>query len=808
MWADLRQAVRGLRREPVFTLVAVASIALAVGVNATIFGVIDGLWLRPPGIAEPDRLTWIFSTTKEESKGGFSWPEYTELRDRAKMLDSVVALGRRGTSLYSGDGPPEMLLVNVVSTNFFSALGVRAHAGRLFTPSDEAQLNQQPTVVLGHDFWRRRYGADPSIVGRTIPLGRKSASAVLVLGVLPESFRDMWAAADRDVWFPVQTWTQLSTPKELEPRNYRWFELLGVRNHGADMQAVRSELATVAASWATEYPQWNGGRSATGIGDLSYRLEAGGVGSKALFGIVLLVVLITCVNVANLLLARAAKRAREIAVRVALGASRLKVMRQFLTESALLGLLGGLCSVAVTAWLLTLLPALMAAPPGMRSAVLFRMDMRVFAFTMLSALVTVMLFGVAPARTAAKTDITPAFKADSGRAAANIRRSITWNVLIAGQIAVAVVLLCTTAAVLRSFLETLRADLGFERKPLVMAWFSFGDYGRENALAVTDRIKSIPGVKDVAIAFRAPLSLSGGGMARPVAIPGRTRDPREGLPEVKLNTVSSNYFRVMGTKLLRGREFTEADQTAAGEPAAIVNEQFARHFFGTVDAVGRTIQVGGADAAASRIVGVVQNAAINMVREQPEPYLYQPYFRAAYGDMTMIVEARTDAAPVVASMRTLFRGMDKRLYPQGLTTMEALIAYKTRTSRMTAALSGVLAILGVLLTAIGVYGVVAYGVAQRTHEIGIRMALGASRAGTVRLIVGDGLRMLATGITAGVPLALIATASLRPLLAEVGGLDWGGILLAVAVLTITVVTASAGPAMRAAAVNPASALRD
>ena len=804
MLADVRYALRSLARERLFTAVAILSIALAVGFNSTIFSVVDGLWLRPPGVPNSRELTWIFATTPVSSSGDLSWPEFRDLQDRTRAFSGVIAVGGRGARLHSENGPPELLTINLVSSNFFSVLGVNAQFGRVFTPADAAMLAKDEVVVLGHEFWKRRYGGDPSIVGRTIPLGRKSPRPVLVMGVLPASFRDVRASSDRDLWAPVETWTLWGNGEDFEARDYRWFDVLARRKHSIAVSQADAEVKVIADGWARQYPQDNAGRSARVLPDLNLRLQTLGGTGGALAIVAVLVVLITCVNLANLLLARGARRTREMAVRAALGATRGRLIRQLLTETSMLGLAGIAVGLALTAWAVGLLPVILIPPPGFRSVTAFEFDTRVVGFTVVSAVAIILLFGVLPALRAANTDLAPAFRAGSDRASTGVRRSLSWTLLSAGQVGVALVLLCSTATVLRSFWETQNAELGFARKPLVLASYSFGLIGRPGAIEMTEHIKSIPGVKDVALAFRAPLSLSGGGWARKVHVPDSGYDQRRGLPEVRLNAVTSNYFDVMGTRILSGRAFTDADQEP-GEGLAIVNQQFARVFFNGADPVGRVID--GPDKPPARIVGMARDAPINSVTEQPEPYFYLPYWREVNGDLTMLIEAQTSAPPVLAGFKKLLQSIDRRFYPLGVTTLDDLLAYSTRTQLMTAILTGTLGVVGIFLTFLGVYGVVAYNVTQRTREIGIRMALGATQAGTVGLVMRDGLRLLALGLCAGLPLAAYARNVLEPVLFRVQFLDAVSIAVAVGLLSVCVAVASMVPARRAASVNPVTALR-
>ena len=807
MWRDVRYAVQGFWRSPVFTVSAVLALGLAIGANATIFGLIDGLWFRPPGVARPGEIVRVFSTTPAERDGYWSYPEYLALRDQTSSFAGVVAKGPRGVSMPGTDGTPELLLVNVVTTNFFTTLGVAPAAGRLFTPADEASLAAEPGVVLGHEFWRRRFGSDPSIVGQTIRLMRGVPVLVTVLGVLPETFRDLDAATDRDLWLPPATWVRLSNPRELEGRDDRWFQVTARRRPGVSVQAADADVVRIASNLAAAYPATNAGRGARAISDLSYRVQNGGDNATALLGLVLLVVLITCVNVANLLLARAAARTRELAVRVALGATRRRLVRQLMTESAILGGLGALAGLTLSLWLIGLLPALVGTPPGFRSFLLFQADARVFAFTLAITMVTTFLFGIAPSWMATRTDVVALMKGEA--TALGPRRSdrVLQQVLVISQVAVSLVLLCAAAVLARSFAETGRADLGVTRKPLLTAWITGEDFTKAAVTEALRRVEALPGVTHAAIAVRAPLSLSGGGMARPVYFPEQPPAPGEGLPQVRFNPVSAGYFETVGTRLLRGRLFSSQDE-GPGEPVIVVNEQFERQYFPGRSAIDQRVQPGGPSAPMHRIVGIVQDAVINDIGESPEPYFYLPYWRQPFGEVTFLVQVAGDPAALAPALKATLKGVDPHLDPRRILTMRDYIDYAARTYRATAVLAAVLAGVGLLLTVLGIYGVVAYRTANRTREIGIRVALGARRGEVVRLVMREGAVLAALGLAIGVPAALASTRVLGALVFRVSVWDPPAFGAAAVVLFLSVCAATAIPAWRATRITPSTALRD
>ncbi len=801
MWRDLQYAFVGLRRSPGVALAVTLSLGLAIGANATIFGAIDALWLRPPGVSDPGSLVRVFSTSDASRDGLWSFPEYRELQGGISAFASIAARGRRGTLLQTPDGTTELLLVNVVSLNFFTTLDVNPAVGRLFGPDDAAALERTPAVVLGNHLWRRRFGGDPSIVGKTVTIGRRPIT-VTVLGVLPERFRDLEASADRDLWLPPQTWTLLNGRQEFEQRDFRWFDLIARRKPAVGFERASAEVDAFARGLAASYPASNGGRAARTISELSYRLETGGVNAFTLLGLVLLVVVITCVNIANLQLARAAARVRELAVRTAVGASRGRLLRQLMAENLLLGALGAVTGLLVAAWVIRLLPAIVGTPPGLRAFTVFTLDNRVALFTLAVATITTIAFGLAPSWLASRPNVAALLKADAGASAAPSQR-IARAALVSSQVATAVVLLAAAVLFARSFAASNAIDLGFARKPITVAW-ALVDVPRAAGDVLVEGLRAVPGVRDVAVALRAPLSLSGGGLALSVVPDGA--DPRAGAIDVKFNAVTPNYFSTMGIRLVQGRVFTQGDERAEAN-TIIVSEQFARRFFPGTRAIDRTVRIGGPDLVEHRIVGIVANVAINAVNEEPEPYFYLPFWRGRYAETTFLVESRTDRAAPRSAVRAALRGVDQRFDPRMLVSMDELVRYSGRTYRWTALLAGVLGTLGLLLTAIGVYGVVSFNTARRTREIGIRLALGATRGQVMGLVMQDGLRLAIGGIAVGIPVALGCARLLSSLLLGVRSADVVSFAAAAAVVLLIVVLATFLPARRAVRVAPSTALR-
>ena len=451
------------------------------------------------------------------------------------------------------------------------------------------------------------------------------------------------------------------------------------------------------------------------------------------------------------------------------------------------------------------MPALLGVPPGARAFTVFQLDARVVFFTMVVTMVTTCLFGIVPSWLASRGDVAPVMKEGTAASGPRVHRGLQQG-LVVSQIAVSVVLLCGAAVMTRSFLQTERAGLGVTRQPVLSAWVSGEDFTRAGVEDAMARLAATPGVERVAIAFRAPLSLSGGGMARPVYFPDAPPAPGEGLPDVKFNPVSASYFDTMGTRVLRGRVLTRADE-GAGEPVMVVNEEFERRFFPGGTAVDRRVQPGGPTAPVHRIVGVVENAVINSIGEEPEPYFYLPFWRRGSGEVTFLVRTTSDASAFAPIVKDILESVDPRLRPRRIVTMREYMAYSASDYRATAALALTLGLVGLLLTVLGVYGVIAYRTAQRTREIGIRMALGAARGDVLRMMLIEGGRVAVAGVGIGLMLALAATRAIQSMLFHVSAWDPASFTTSAVVVFALACVAIAIPAWRAVRSSPAAALR-
>jgi predicted permease len=795
MFRDFRFAFRVLASRPVFALVAALSLGLGIGANSAIFGLVDALWFRPLAVPHSGDIVRVFSVTDQDREAAFSYPEFLDLK-RAGTLREVVAIGGRGATLVEGQSR-ELHTLNLVSSNFFTALEVKPAFGRLFTPQDEANSDAPPAVVLGNSFWERHYGADPNIAGKQIHIQRASEVLVTVIGVLPKSFRGLATGDDRDLWFAKQDWARLGNVRELEQRGSRWFHVLGRLASGATEKSSNAEISTIASRMAETWPESNRGRRAVVIPDLRYRLEQAGTNGLALLAIVLLVVLISSVNVANLLLSRAGVRGKEMAVRLALGASRGRLIRQLMTENFLLGVAGLAVGLAIGSLLISILPALIVQPPGLYRAIDFQFDSRVLVFSLAISIATIVFFGLTPAWKSARPDLVPALKGDAAFGPSG-RRWPLRNWLVVAEVALSMTLLASSGVLVRSFANTRSGELGFGRKQLLLVWLA-SDHAKPALYRdVMAHYAALPGVQSVAAAVRAPLSLSSNGMFRRVTLPDRQEF------EIKYNSVTRNFLNTMGTPIVRGRNFEERDELA-GANSIVVNERMAQRFWPAEDAIGKTIVVGGKP---HRVIGIARNAPINAVGETPEPYLYLAYWPNFESEVTFLIETQSEAITLAQAARRELKSVDTRLDPLTITTENDLIQFSAQRYQVTAELVAALGVLGLLLTAVGLYGVVSYGVSQRTRELGIRMALGADRSDTLWLVLREVAMLGLIGIAIGLPLALAATRMFSSLLFGVSPWDAPAFTVALMVLAGVLIAAGWLPARRATGIQASSALRE
>lgn len=823
MLQDLRGAARIFRTRPAVALVAVLSLALGLGAVAGAVSLLDALGFRPPAVSNPDALVQI-RALGGGSSGRTSYSDYEDLRVRARTFSGLAVYGIKGAGLSGPEGPPQVVLLGTVSLNYFDTLGVTPRIGRAFVPEDGA-AGAPPVVLLSHRTWQRRFNGDPAVVGRTIDL---NGAASLVIGILPREFTGLDAALAPDVWMPLTAWRTLvpgtGDLPEIGSREARWLTVVGRLDTAPSrtdrlralagftppaLASAQSDIDVIAAALRQAYPATSRDQRFAVVSLATAR--AGRVLAVAilLWIVVGMVVLVGCANVAGLLLGRAEERKREMAIRVALGASPRRLVRQLLTESLALsavsiaaGLLLGFCIIRS-------FPALLP-PMGIPLGFEFRLDARAMLVTAAAGAFTVVVFGLWPAVTASRQAIAHAARGEG--TGGGLRKRSPRAVLVVCQIAVSCVLLVSGGLLGRSALNSQAIDPGFEVRPLLLVSLSPIAAGYSMAASQTffrdlvDRVSAAPGIERVSLARRIPLDPNGGGAARDIVLPGRPAPPDGSGLHVKFNSVLPGYFDVMGTRLVRGRAFTDRDG-ATGPKVVVINETMASRYWPDRTALGERIRVQGPGAGEFEVIGVVRDGKINRLTETPEPYMFFSLSQVPSAELTLIVQAGADPVRATVVVRNVLRELDPRMPTLQMLTLAQHMRYASYEARVAAILVASLSFAGLLLSLIGVYGVMSSTVASRTKEIGVRMALGAASADILREVMRRAFVLAMWGVGVGVAIALAVARVLAGSLYGVGPADPATFVAAAAALTCMAMLASWGPARRATLVDPIASLR-
>jgi len=797
---DIRFRLRAIAHHPATTIVAVVSLALGIGANTALFSIVDGMYLRPWSVERPDELVWIYHRGLEGQGDSMAYADYLDIRRQSSAFSGAVAESRRG-GLLNVRGELSQVLVNVVSDNFFSVLGVEAALGRTFTEQQDGAADAEPGVILSHDLWTRLFAQDPGIIGQQIEL---TGNFFPVVGVMPPTFRGLRRQMSVDLWVSPAAWTVLSggSRAEFEDRAERQFDVLGRLRADATLAEADAQLSTIARRLAETYPDTNRDRSFYAVSEASERRASGLSAGLLLMSIVGVVLLIACANVAILVLADTETRNHETVVRLALGAGRTRLVRQFLAESFIVAALAMIVGLVFAWGILQIFPALM--PPGpITTKPDLRLDHRVLAVTLLASLITLFLFGLAPALKASRQQLVGGLKREQTRLGEGHGAFSLRNVLVVSQMALCVALITGAGLLVRSFLYSQSISPGFDTQQSML--ITSVSRARDEATPrpqlwaqLAQDIEALPGVRRVTWARRIALAGSGGGAARTVEFP--EREPIS----VKYNQVAPDYFEVMGTRILRGRPFTAADR-AGSAPVAMVNETMANRFWPDADPVGRNLRIEGEDR---EVVAVVEDGRINSLHESPEPLFYLPYAQAPSGDTTMLIATDTDPTLVAGSVRQLLRDRESSVRSWGLITLNEHMSQALYEDRLPAEIGSGLGILGVLLAAVGLFGVISRLVNQRQREFGIRIALGAPRASVLKLVLAQSLRLSLVGIVLGIGLALIVGRLMASSLHGVDPADPLTLAMSCLVVTGVALLASHLPSRRATRVDPVRVLRN
>lgn len=815
LWQDIKYGTRMMLKHRTATVMAVLMLGLGIGATISIFTITNELLLGPrPGIGAPGELVDIGQSLDGRGFDTQSYLNYTDLRDRNRSFSGVLAytIEPRPVSLYSG-GSSQRLYSGLVSGNYFAVLQVKPALGRFFTQGEDLAGKTSPVMVLSYAFWKNHFSGDPGIVGRELQINR---AAFVVIGVAPEDFHGTSVLAP-DAWFPMASAPSIYPGvRLLDSRASCWLIALGRLKPGVTLAQARSEAASIGSQLEREYSNDNAGRAWVLAPS---RLFAGETqqyvaGFLALLMVIVgLILLIVCINIAGILLVRATTRRREIAIRLALGAGTARVVRQLLTEGVLLFLAGGGCGLLVAVWMCDLMLGLIPKLP-VPVALQLHLDWRVMLFALAISLITGVLSALAPAWQVARPELVGVLKEESQ---GGVRRQRLRHALVLGQVALSLLLLVCGGLFLRALARARTLDPGFsaDNVQTVEFDFSLAGYASEDGLdaahRLMDRVRALPGVQSAALAWTLPLDNSGRSLGG-ILVPGRPSEQGRELLTTDWNVITPGYFTSMRIPILRGRDITEADREGS-EGVVILNETLASQLWPGEDPVGRQIRAGEPAGDGSRddfrtltVIGVARNHKYRSLGDGARPFIYVPFRQYYVPKINLLIRTRPGAA-VTPAVRAAVREINPALPILHAQSLRDYTAIGLLPQRVAGWLSGTLGALGLLLTGIGLYGITAYSVGQRTREIGIRAALGASRGDILRLILRAGARLALAGMALGLLLALVATRLISSLLVGISAYDpltfCGVTLLMAAVLLM----ASYIPARRASRVDPSVALR-
>ncbi|HET7215073.1 MAG TPA: ABC transporter permease [Terriglobia bacterium] len=811
LFQDFRYGLRQLRRSPGFTAVAINTLALGIGANTAIFSVVNGVLLNPLPYPQPERLVALYSRTEQFSRASISYPNFLDWERDNRSFSSLAAYRSDHFSL-TGKGEPESVPADMVSATFFPVLGVNPVIGRNFTPQ-ENQIGAPPVALISGGFWKRKFGSSPDVLGKALTLNGRNYT---IVGVIPSSFYFESGVSNfqiADVYVPIGQW---SDPNFRDRRVSMGMDAVGRLKPGVTFEQARVHMDALAQHLAEQYPDADKG---SGIAMVSLKQDM--VGSMRLYLLVLLaavgfVLLIACVNVANLMLARSSSRAREFAIRIALGAGRRRVIRQLLTESTLLALAGGGLGILLATW--GLQAALKMLPEALPRVQEVHLDGRVLLFTLVVSVLTGILFGLAPALKTSAADIQATLKEGGRGASAGHHR--TQSVFVVAQMALALVLLAGAGLLVRSLVKLWSVDPGFDPHHVLIAYASFPPAKNAEATLqswqdIQGRLASLPGVRAASLSVAArPLQ---GDSELPFWLEGQPKPASESqMKQALFYVVQPDYLKVMGIPLLRGRFLTSADNQHAPF-VTVIDQDFARLYFPNQNPIGKRINIDILNTTAE-IVGVAGHVKQwGLDESSSSPVLAQCYMAAAQTPEPFVpliaaniaAVVRTQGSPVaeIGAIRRTIEQINSRAVVAGTPTMESIVSDSLSAQRFSMALMGVFAALALLMASLGIYAVVSYVTSQRTHEIGIRMALGAQRNDVLRLVVGQGLKLALAGVAIGIIGALGLTRFLASLLYGIKPTDPLTFVAVSLILTAVGVLGCFIPACRAARIDPNVALR-
>jgi putative ABC transport system permease protein len=798
---DIGYGIRRLWKNPAITLAAVFALALGIGANTAIFSLVNALVLRPLPYENPDQIILLSYALTEASPANF-----LDWKAQSQSFDNISALGFWSANLTAGN-EPERLQGFQTSASLFPMLGVRPALGRTYV-AEEEQPGKDNVVVISDGLWKRAFASNPNIIGQTVSVNAKNYT---VIGVMPPGFQYYRPG---DIWSPLAF-----TPEDAKRRSPGNLIVAGRLKPNVTLAQAQSQMTTIAGRLEQQYPQTNTGLTVRLMSLHEHLMGPMRPALVVLLAAVIFVLMIACANVANLLLARAAARQKEIAIRLALGAGRFRIIRQLLTESILLGLLGGVLGLVLAFWGLRFLNA--SIPPTGASVLAqlngISLDGRVLGFTLLISMLTGIIFGLAPALQISKPDLNETLK-EGGRGTSNSRQSARLrSVLVISEVALALVLLVCAALMVSSFLRLLNVNPGFEPKNVLTMQTSllqarYPEDAQVNAFykRAIEQLSNLPGVESAGATSNLPLG--GSNKVRGLEIEGSPAPgPGQAAPAANYRMVSSDYFKALGIRLSKGRYFTEQD-TENSLPVVIINNALAKRYFANVDPLNKLLRRQNPQANAApfpwmQVVGVVDDVRHSALTDNPRPEMYVPFYQNASRDMTFVVRTQSDPKSMASAAREQIHSIDKDQPVYNVQGMAEIVAGSAFLNRFSMSLLGIFAAVALILSSIGIYSLIAYSVTQRTNEIGIRMALGARPRDVLMLFVRQGMLLALIGIVIGALGAFGATRFLSSLLFGVSTSDVTTFAGTALLLALVVLVASYVPARRATKVDPMIAFR-
>ncbi|MFP5261703.1 MAG: ABC transporter permease [Blastocatellia bacterium] len=802
---DLRYGIRTLAQRPGFAAAAALALALGIGANSAIFSVVNAVLLRSLPYEAPDQLVIVQSTRRQDPRrsGSASYPDFADFRSQNQVFDDMAAFRSRGYTL-TGAGEPERIDGARVSASFFQLLGAEPHLGRAFLP-EEDKPEAARVVIISHGLWQRRFGGDPDVIGRTLTLDGNSYT---VVGVATAGFSFPIEMEKADIWSPLALDGEL-----LEQRGAHFLRVIARLKPGVPLQAAQAEMSTIATRLEQQYPEDDTDR-VVALYSL-YDHLVGGIRPAllVLLAVVGFVLLIACSNVANLLLARAATRQREIAIRMALGASRGRIIRQLITESLILAFIGGGAGLLLALWGVESLVALSPANLPRMSGV--GVDRWVLGFTLIVSVMTGIIFGLAPAIKASKPDLNDALKEGGRGSTEGFSGRRLRNLLVVSEMALALVVLISAGLLIRSFLRLQQVNAGFDPSNILTMQVELPSSKYKEGVQVSaffeqvlERINALPGVESAGAVTTLPLS--GSNMRTSFTVQNRPAPPPGQEPLAHLRAVTPGYFRTLRIPLLKGQEFGE-NYRKSSPGRIIINDTMARRFWPDEDPIGQRISIGMStdedEPALWEIVGIVGDVRHASLDAEPAPEMYVPHSQQSWPFLTLVIRTTSDPMAMAGAARAQVLAVDKDQPVSSVKSMEGMVSASIAQPRFYLLLLGIFAALALTLAAVGVYGVLSYSVTQRMHEIGIRMALGAKPFDVIRLVVGQGLVLSLAGVAVGLVGAYVFTRLMSSMLYGVSATDPVTFAALAVLLMAVALLASYVPARRATKVDPMVALR-